>query len=1131
MTHNMEAFRMLLEKGDRIDINRSGMYNPVEFAVVHTNFEAFRLLLEYGANFNIDFRSRGVSLINYLIDDGMLMGSNIQMLDLLLEKYFDMISDKQGLIEKAIKMEYVKFLHRLLDKGLQLTDKDIPAVIGKPKLLELILSRADLGGISKFLLIKNIYRLEDLELIKLLGKYNNDKEIWDNVIVNFLAHSDNSLLISRILDNSMDYLVKNSLLSPYLEALLYFNSGHMFYQLLQGGKTDLVISLLEKAPGIKIMSDNSILGIAIGTKRFELVDILFKKYNVYLTKAEYYEHLLKDKQFELLMLALETGSNRALNVLHNYNFLSFYSKLSPEFARDLLFNERVNRALWNDNILHKLYNIPGFIQAIAEDMDRVVRLIETHVITNINWIFMYGPNKSIEDYYEISDDMLNAPIITLARRGGDGINMINRIFRAFSIEEKRRFSRKLTIGVILIKNIDLLTTVIDGVINSNGLHVDELDIDDLLPVCSEFIMTNIDTILRIIPGLYLKYISSLGAAISANLDLFTSSDITRKLLSGANYNPNFMVYTPGDRRSDSDTYYSQLYSLCTGVYNDTEKTPKNDAYLDLIRQYLEHPDTDVNQRNDDEDASDDYNVTILEDCAFKIKTFDNSLDYTAAETYGFFHQVIKMVLAHPSLDINVNHQLFRIISRETDDANLEGLLTTVLSHPTLDINSTDSIFKACSTRNMRILGVLLTIGTLSINRIDDDGKTPLHLCIDQNFIEGAMALVADPRIDINILDARGHTYARLAAKAGMRPLIEALAALGQTDEKQARVEREIAEYEARVAAQGRVKQTRIREALNSFDLILKEPHHTREDDEDDDGGFRGSSTPYNKSMCPFCLTYIEKENAYECVYLGGHRCPAELENEQLKRFYFGDQWQTKVFEICCVCGRPCEHHGHFKHTLEGEPVAVLLPNQAFANHWDCNEGNGGGGRLEMAARLVGMFSELKRRLDHDERLVYGPELVRELAIIANSSVRDDAIVARATSVLDRRGWNSNSKIAKYVKFNAPAPDANNAAAIPLETREPIVYHDNSVNAEDHKLQCMICLDEADNLFKPHASDEGYICDECLRRQVCASRYASVTCELGCRPKKQIYKEDVNALMLRNFCEGVAIGEPHVDNDE
>jgi hypothetical protein len=201
----------------------------------------------------------------------------------------------------------------------------------------------------------------------------------------------------------------------------------------------------------------------------------------------------------------------------------------------------------------------------------------------------------------------------------------------------------------------------------------------------------------------------------------------------------------------------------------------------------------------------------------------------------------------------------------------------------------------------------------------------------------------------------------------------------------------------------------------------------------------------------------------------------------------------------------------------------------MANHWKCDEHNGGGGKLEMVTRLVGMLSELKRRVDSDERLVYGPELIRELAMIANASLFNGAIRDRAVSVLERKKWNANSKIEKYKKFNAPneVRRNNNNARNRRNTREPIVHYDNP----EQQLQCMICLDEAEHLFKPHESDQGYICDECLKRQVCASRYGSVTCELGCRPKKQIYKEDVNALMEGNFCEGVEMAEARANADD
>jgi hypothetical protein len=354
----------------------------------------------------------------------------------------------------------------------------------------------------------------------------------------------------------------------------------------------------------------------------------------------------------------------------------------------------------------------------------------------------------------------------------------------------------------------------------------------------------------------------------------------------------------------------------------------------------------------------------------------------------------------------------------------------------------------------------------------------------------------------------------------MTRLSEVLASRGQTDDKQARVDREVAEYDARMTLLGRRKEGRIREALNNFDLILKE--RERPPPAADEEGFGRNETPYNLSLCPFCLTYLEKENPYECVYLSGHTCPVEIQNEELKRLYFGDRWENERFEICCTCGRPCSHHGHYRILDNGSAgPATLMPNGGLANHWRCDEHNGGGGKLEMVVRLVGMLSELKSRVDREDRLVYGPELTRELAAIANHSLFDQAIRDRAVSILERKKWNVNSKIAKHAKFNAPNVVAEEPVVV--AEHEPITHFSNE--GREEQLKCMICLDdEPEHVFKPHVDDAGYICSDCIKRQVCSSRYASVTCALGCAPAKQIYKEDVNALMGGNFCEGAEAAE-------
>ncbi len=1124
MTNNMEAFKMLLDKG--VDPNRSGPYNPVEFAVRNSNFEAFRMLLEKGAEFNLFFRARGISLMNYLLEFGFLKGSDIKMLDLIFDTYFDKIRDKKELLEKSMNLENVQIFQRLLDKGLRITDDLLPLLMSKHDQLKIVLARPDMAGVSKEIIAALIFKSEDIELVEILSKTSFTEDI-ESIIVETLLECENADVLRTIINSNIDYLQTKNIL-PHI---LVGNKGHMFDMLVQGGEADLVDILLELAPETKIPPNFPPISTLIAREKYELLDLLMKKYGVYLDKQEQFELLLKKGKLDVLKTAFESCSHNNLKLLFSTTFFDVYQKLPLDFAIELLFDEKVKIYLWTNAVMAELYKIPGFIRAIEDNIDRYTVLSEKHGRLNMKWLTICSDGFSFDsiDHRIKLDSRPDTPIVRILQKGDTGVSQVNRMITILPIEEKYEICEIITRGLIIIGNVELLERFTD-IMNRNNIQINDLLIDYLLAINPLSIMSNIDALKRLIPSLRIQYIPVFRSCIDANPDLFVSSGVARKLMTG-DYSHSEMVIISSRFRHDDDSYHTQLYELCRNIDVSGGKSTKLDAYLDLIRTYLENPESDVNQRNDIyTDVADEYhedNVTILEYCAIQIKSFDNSVDYNSAESYGFYQQVIKMLLANSRLDIDSNNNLFPIILREEEGVNLEGLLTTILSHPTIDINSTNVIFNACYNRNILVLSVLLTIGSLNVNRTDEDGNTPLHICIEKTFDEGALALLADPRIDITIQDAQGRNYARLAGKAGMRRIVERLSELGQTDDKQARVEREIAEYDARMAAQGRVKQTRIRETLNSFDLILKEKRADREDMEDDEGGFRGSTTPYSRSMCPFCLTYIEKENPYECVYLAGHRCPAELENEPLKRLYFGDQWQTKEFEVCCVCGRPCEHHGHFRPTIEGEPVSELLPNRSYANHWDCNEGNGGGGKLEMTCRLLGMLSEIKRRVDSEERLVYGPELIRELSMIGNSSIRDEAIKARAVGVLERQGWNSNSKIEKYKKFNAPAANAANNNSRPRNVREPIVHYDNP----EEQLHCMICLDEAEHLFKPHESDEGYICDECLKRQVCASRYASVTCELGCRPKKQIYKEDVNALMGGNFCEGVEIAEAHANADE
>ena len=629
-----------------------------------------------------------------------------------------------------------------------------------------------------------------------------------------------------------------------------------------------------------------------------------------------------------------------------------------------------------------------------------------------------------------------------------------------------------------------------------------LDGDGELVVPSKFMEDNIDNILKI-RSIHLEDV------LNNIIDVFVkqnSSDINKsyvrmnlyeKIVAHPNFNARYMSYLN--------------YIIVSFVKSDNEVDQ-----TELLRMYrilLAHPDIDV----DTLDSLDNLGEDSIQYLFGKILQYDETFDYSSGEHFMLYPAMLNDLMRHPSFDINMNRKLIKYVLNH----KFKGLLNRLLSMPEMDVNNLYLLHTACSIKDEPLIKQLLTVGTIDVNKLDSDGKTPLHNCIDSKNTVGALILLDDPRIDLSIVDSKGTNYIRLANKAKLVELSEALAARGQTDEKKARVDREVAEYNDRMAALGRKKEGRIRETLNSFDLILKEREHNPVAAESE--GFARNETPYSLTLCPFCLTYLEKANLYECIYLNGHECPEELQNEELKRLYFGEEWASTHFEICCTCGRPCSHHGHYKAVpLDGGETSAVIPNGNLANHWRCDQYNGGGGKFEMVLRLVGMLTELKARVDRDERLVYGPELIKELAAVGNRSLFDDSIYGRAANVLGRKKWNANSKIPKYAKFNAPnvnnsIVEAEAAAEAATVERDPITHISNA--GREVKIQCMICLDdETDDVFKPHIDDTGYICSDCIRRQVCGSVYNSVTCALGCAPAKQIYREDVNALMGGNFCD-------------
>lgn len=111
-----------------------------------------------------------------------------------------------------------------------------------------------------------------------------------------------------------------------------------------------------------------------------------------------------------------------------------------------------------------------------------------------------------------------------------------------------------------------------------------------------------------------------------------------------------------------------------------------------------------------------------------------------------------------------------------------------------------------------------------------------------------------------------------------------------------------------------------------------------------------------KSICPFCLQYIEWGEVVKtaCKYLA-HKCDPSLRHERLYNLYKNKDGDVKW---CAVCGRHCYGHGHFPLTDTKETVRPnLLPYKPGADSYKASSCplEGGGGPDEKIRRVDGLL--------------------------------------------------------------------------------------------------------------------------------------------------------------------------------
>ena len=154
------------------------------------------------------------------------------------------------------------------------------------------------------------------------------------------------------------------------------------------------------------------------------------------------------------------------------------------------------------------------------------------------------------------------------------------------------------------------------------------------------------------------------------------------------------------------------------------------ASIRMIRLLLSHKDLDVNLKTN-------YGFSALWNASFKNRP-----------------DVVKLLLNVPGINVN-DGSLDTAISK-----HLPNIVQILVADPRVDVNlktyKNPPIFEATIENNIDAIMILLQRTDIDINATNGYGDTALHACFYK--LDIMKILLADPRIDISILDKNGKTF-------------------------------------------------------------------------------------------------------------------------------------------------------------------------------------------------------------------------------------------------------------------------------------------------------------------------------------------------------------------------------------
>lgn len=547
-----------------------------------------------------------------------------------------------------------------------------------------------------------------------------------------------------------------------------------------------------------------------------------------------------------------------------------------------------------------------------------------------------------------------------------------------------------------------------------------------------------------------------------------------------------------------DAKYPTLFALFSLITKTRDQFYINQ--LDkLVRKVLSKPELDITVSvSNTEENGNKYKYNVIHYIMVILEITQNKQKYFT----DLLMDIMDMPAFNPNEQISCNYKKdYResYIMSKAIKMNRLDIIQKLLSNPSTNINTGYPIYTCIFTDlkpNETILKLLLTDPRIDVNRTREEGKSNIYLALENGHEDAAILLLNHDSTRINI-----NELFNKFRKSKYEKLINYLKKeRGIIDVKEQKKIKESEEYDLHMKEQGIKKGAKITEIFDSFKTILKE-----------EPDFTYGATKFQHTLCPFCLTHIEKEDKLSCLYLSGHRCPSEMRNEKVMSKYLKNI--NDSFDICVTCGRPSKNHGHYSLTEKGE-LNRYLPG---ASNWDCNELCGGGDRHELLTKIGAIQMYLKKIIDQGDKLVYTPELNRELVKVADDAILDIKARAIGIKLFMTQKWNSNTKIPKYLRFNVE--NVASSSTVVEHPRNPMTLIDNT-----HKNKICIYCREMDkkHLYKAHDDDIHQICTDCIKDYLCSKNQKIFQCFLGCSKlpngqDKIINKEDINDIEGGHFC--------------